>query len=289
MKGKSKMTILVSVFLLTVVMFFFFGKKPDVINNNNNEDSVIIECAAKDNYIRKVESNVQYKIMRNGKSYPFKINIKGDSTGNYGHIDIYWNGEKREEISMLRAAKRIPYLIYYKGKDYLYVLEENQPLARSSIAVFKLTDGITYSDNVTIGFAEEPTDPGKMKMAQVVFSFMNDYSVDYFHVGDNGKPVRNTERRFFYYAPEIQEKILTLSQDIEVEVFANEKDVKGKMEVLPTGTKLRRLRTDDDENIDMVMEDGRIARFVVRLMFSEPHGIYMINHSAVENFFDELR
>lgn len=242
-----------------------------------------------ENFIIKIEDKQPYLVKKGDESFYFGINMKKDLTGDYGTIDLKWNEIERENYDVLRLASRTPYLISYNGGDYLYLSEKQKILQHSSLTFFDFTEDYLSVDNDMTGFVEEPTDPDNMLMAVMVLSIGRGHAEILCYPGEGGRPIRKeTDDPYYYYAKEYEEDTLTLAQDIEVEVLATRDDKAGVKEVLKSGTKFKKFRTDNYKNVDLLMEDGRIARFEALKMFSEPSPILMVNGVNERDLFEEL-
>ena len=242
-----------------------------------------------ENFIIKIEDKQPYLVKKGDESFYFGINMKKDFTGDYGTIDLKWNEIEREDYDVLRLASRTPYLISYNGGDYLYLSEKQKILQHSSLTFFDFTEDYLSVDNDMTGFVEEPTDPDNMLMAVMVLSIGRGHAEILCYPGEGGRPIRKeTDDPYYYYAKEYEEDTLTLAQDIEVEVLATRDDKAGVKEVLKSGTKFKKFRTDNYKNVDLLMEDGRIARFEALKMFSEPSPILMVNGVNERDLFEEL-
>ncbi len=241
------------------------------------------------NFIIKVEDKQPYFIVKENESFYFGINMKEDSTGDYGTIDIKWNEIELEDYDVLRVGYRTPYLISYNGRDYFYLSEKQRILEHSNLKFFEFTKERSSSDNTMIGFVEEPTEPDNMLMAEMVLSIGRGHAEVICYPGERGKPTRKeTDDPYYYYAKEYEEDVLTLAQDIEAEVLASKDEKNGEREILKSGTKFKKLRTDNEKIVDLLMEDGRVARFEILKMFSEPDGFLMINGVVEKDLFKEL-
>ena len=109
----------------------------------------------------------------------------------------------------------------------------------------------------------------------------------YLHPNDVGEPVMNNpDDEFLYYVEESKNFPLTLSQDIETEVFSSPDESSGTLTALPKGRV--HYRTDDYRTVDMFLEDGRVARFDVIYLSSEPNSILQVNGITGSKLFDEL-
>ncbi|NLD16782.1 MAG: hypothetical protein GX666_04270 [Tissierellia bacterium] len=242
-----------------------------------------------ENFIIKIEDKQPYLVKKGDESFYFGINMKKDLTGDYGTIDLKWNEIERENYDVLRLASRTPYLISYNGGDYLYLSEKQKILQHSSLTFFDFTEDYLSVDNDMTGFVEEPTDPDNMLMAVMVLSIGRGHAEILCYPGEGGRPIRKeTDDPYYYYAKEYEEDTLTLIQDIEVEVLETRDDKAGVKEVLKSGTKFKKFRTDNYKNVDLLMEDGRIARFEALKMFSEPSPILMVNGVNERDLFEEL-
>ncbi len=231
-----------------------------------------------EDFIIKVEVDTPYTIFRNGESFLFLITMKADPKGNYGEIDIVWGELEQEDISILRAGKRTAYLISYEGRDILYMYEKGDPIYYSAIHYIEFYDDHISSGSLGFGFSEEPVDPAKMPFARSVLSIGRGHAVVYCHPGELGAPEMNErEDSYFYFADEYKEDVLTLAMDLEVEVLDSPDAAKSERMLLEAGTTYRKYRTDNETIVDLLMEDGRVARFTIMQMFSEPHSIYMID------------
>ena len=128
-----------------------------------------------------------------------------------------------------------------------------------------------------------------MLMAEMVLSIGRGHAEVICYPGERGKPTRKeTDDPYYYYAKEYEEDVLTLAQDIETEVLASKDEKNGEREILKSGTKFKKLRTDNEKIVDLLMEDGRVARFEILKMFSEPDGFLMINGVVEKDLFKEL-
>ncbi|MDY5044417.1 hypothetical protein, partial [Phascolarctobacterium sp.] len=249
----------------------------------------IIDYSTKpQDFIMRFELNKKYLIKRQGEEFNFEV-----STGRFNadKIKITWD-KLQEERSSLRVSQRVPYLIYVDGLDYIYLYEERSGTA----AVFDLngrsSNGNPYlvSDNGSMKFLEEPTNPKKMLLATRVPNIGYCYAAEYYHVSERGKPkLNNPDREYIYVAGRFREPI-TLLQDVEVEIAANENSREWKKELLPAGTKLTRFRTlaSNDTLVELLLPDKRVARFHEHYLFSEPRAYLQINGFAGRELFDKV-
>ena len=83
---------------------------------------------------------------------------------------------------------------------------------------------------------------------------------------------------------------ITLLEDVEVEIAANENSKEWKKEVLPKGTKLTRFRTlaSNDTIVELLLPDKRVARFHEHYLFSEPRAYLQINGFAGRELFNKV-
>ena len=192
-------------------------------------DAVIDYSTKPQNFIMRFELNKKYLIKRQENEFRFAIMTE---LFNSDKIKITWN-KLEEERSLLRVKERVPYLIYVDGLDYIYLYEERSGTA----AVFDLngrsSNGNPYlvSDNGSMKFLEEPTNPKKMLLATRVPNIGYCYAAEYYHVGKGGKPqLNNPDREYIYVAGRFREP-LTLLEDVEVEIAANENSRKWHKEI----------------------------------------------------------
>ena len=251
-------------------------------------DAVIDYSTKPQNFIMRFELNKKYLIKRQENEFRFAIMTE---LFNSDKIKITWN-KLEEERSLLRVKERVPYLIYVDGLDYIYLYEERSGTA----AVFDLngrsSNGNPYlvSDNGSMKFLEEPTNPKKMLLATRVPNIGYCYAAEYYHVGKGGKPqLNNPDREYIYVAGRFRDPI-TLLQDVEVEIAANENSREWKKELLPAGTKLTRFRTlaSNDTIVELLLPDKRVARFHEHYLFSEPKAYLQINGFAGKELFDKV-
>ena len=256
-----------------------FGSAPEAIIDYSTKPQ---------DFIMRFELNKKYLIKRQGEEFNFEV-----STGRFNadKIKITWD-KLQEERSSLRVSQRVPYLIYVDGLDYIYLYEERSGTA----AVFDLngrsSNGNPYlvSDNGSMKFLEEPTNPKKMLLATRVPNIGYCYAAEYYHVGKGGKPqLNNPDREYIYVAGRFREP-LTLLEDVEVEIAANENSRKWHKEILPKGTKLTRFRTlaSNDTIVELLLPDKRVARFHEHYLFSEPKAYLQINGFAGKELFDKV-
>ena len=256
-----------------------FGSAPEAIIDYSTKPQ---------DFIMRFELNKKYLIKRQGEEFNFEV-----STGRFNadKIKITWD-KLQEERSSLRVSQRVPYLIYVDGLDYIYLYEERSGTA----AVFDLngrsSNGNPYlvSDNGSMKFLEEPTNPKKMLLATRVPNIGYCYAAEYYHVGKGGKPqLNNPDREYIYVAGRFREP-LTLLEDVEVEIAANENSRKWHKEILLKGTKLTRFRTlaSNDTIVELLLPDKRVARFHEHYLFSEPKAYLQINGFAGKELFDKV-
>lgn len=251
--------------------------------------ATIIDYSTKpQDFIMRFELNKKYLIKRQGEEFTFQV-----TTGffNTDKITITWD-KLQEERSSLRVSQRVPYLIYVDGQDFIYLYEESTGTA----AVFDLngrsSNGKPYLvyDNGNVKFLEKPTNPKKMLLGTSVPNIGYCYAAEYYHVGKGGKPqLNNPDREYIYVAGRFREPI-TLLQDVEVEIAANENSREWKKELLPAGTKLTRFRTlaSNDTIVELLLPDKRVARFHEHYLFSEPRAYLQINGFAGKELFDKV-
>ena len=233
-------------------------------------DAVIDYSTKPQNFIMRFELNKKYLIKRQENEFRFAIMTE---LFNSDKIKITWN-KLEEERSLLRVKERVPYLIYVDGLDYIYLYEERSGTA----AVFDLNG---RSSN---------TNPKKMLLATRVPNIGYCYAAEYYHVGKGGKPqLNNPDREYIYVAGRFREP-LTLLEDVEVEIAANENSRKWHKEILPKGTKLTRFRTlaSNDTIVELLLPDKRVARFHEHYLFSEPRAYLQINGFAGKELFDKV-
>ena len=256
-----------------------FGSAPEAIIDYSTKPQ---------DFIMRFELNKKYLIKRQGEEFNFEV-----STGRFNadKIKITWD-KLQEERSSLRVSQRVPYLIYVDGLDYIYLYEERSGTA----AVFDLngrsSNGNPYlvSDNGSMKFLEEPTNPKKMLLATRVPNIGYCYAAEYYHVSERGKPkLNNPDREYIYVAGRFREPI-TLLEDVEVEIAANENSREWHKEILPKGTKLTRFRTlaSNDTLVELLLPDKRVARFHEHYLFSEPRAYLQINGFAGRELFDKV-
>lgn len=249
-------------------------------------DTIIDYSAQPQNFILKLELNKSYLIKRNGEEFNFVV-----KTGFFDKdkLNIIWK-KIAEERSLLRGSKRVPYLIYVDGRDYLYLYEAQN----KAITYVNLNNERYLSlDNGMVKFYGEPTDPKRMLMGRPIANIGHCYAEEYYHVGAQGKPEPNEiAPEYHYVAQEYASRSVTLLENIEVEVFANANAQQGQRELLSKGTVLTRWRNQyaDDAVVDLLLPDKRVARFYEIYRFSEPDEYIDINgYSAYELFDDVLK
>ena len=273
------------VFILTLLAASLFGCGGCF---GGSPDAIIDYSTKPENFIMRFELNKKYLIKRQGAEFNFEV-----STGrlNADKIKITWD-KLQEERSSLRVSQRVPYLIYVDGLDYIYLYEERSGTA----AVFDLngrsSNGNPYlvSDNGSMKFLEEPTNPKKMLLGTIVPNIGYCYASEYYHVGKRGMPrLNNQEREYIYVGGRFREPV-TLLEDVEVEIAANENSRKWHKEILPKGTKLTRFRTlaSNDTIVELLLPDKRVARFHEHYLFSEPRAYLQINGFAGKELFDKV-
>lgn len=256
-----------------------FGSAPEAIIDYSTKPQ---------DFIMRFELNKKYLIKRQGEEFNFEV-----STGRFNadKIKITWD-KLQEERSSLRVSQRVPYLIYVDGLDYIYLYEESTGTASFFDLNGKNYQGKPFmlSDNGIIKFLEEPTNPKKMLLATRVPNIGYCYAAEYYHVGKGGKPqLNNPDREYIYVAGRFREP-LTLLEDVEVEIAANENSRKWHKEILPKGTKLTRFRTlaSNDTIVELLLPDKRVARFHEHYLFSEPRAYLQINGFAGKELFDKV-
>ena len=251
--------------------------------------ATIIDYSTKpQDFIMRFELNKKYLIKRQGEEFTFQV-----TTGffNADKITITWD-KLQEERSSLRVSQRVPYLIYVDGQDFIYLYEESTGTAALFDLNGKNAQGKPYMlyDNGIVKFLEEPTNPKKMLLATRVPNIGYCYAAEYYHVGKGGKPqLNNPDREYIYVAGRFREP-LTLLEDVEVEIAANENSRKWHKEILPKGTKLTRFRTlaSNDTIVELLLPDKRVARFHEHYLFSEPRAYLQINGFAGKELFDKV-
>ena len=251
-------------------------------------DAVIDYSTKPQNFIMRFELNKKYLIKRQENEFRFAIMTE---LFNSDKIKITWN-KLEEERSLLRVKERVPYLIYVDGLDYIYLYEESTGTASFFDLNGKNYQGKPFmlSDNGIIKFLEEPTNPKKMLLATRVPNIGYCYAADYYHVSERGKPkLNNPDREYIYVAGRFREPI-TLLEDVEVEIAANENSREWHKEILPKGTKLTRFRTlaSNDTIVELLLPDKRVARFHEHYLFSEPRAYLQINGFAGKELFDKV-
>ena len=254
----------------------------------SSPESIIDYSSKPQDFIMRFELNKKYVIKRQGEEFNFQV-----STGffNTDKIKIHWN-KLEEERSSLRVSQRVPYLVYVDGQDYIYLYEESTGTAAFFDLNGKNAQGKPYmlSDNGIIKFLEEPTNPKKMLLATQIPNIGYCYAAEYYHVGERGKPkLNNPDREYIYVAGRFREPI-TLLEDVEVEIAANENSKEWHKEILPKGTKLTRFRTlaSNDTIVELLLSDKRVARFHEHYLFSEPRAYLQINGFAGRELFDKV-
>lgn len=254
----------------------------------SSPEAVIDYSTKPQDFIMRFELNKDYLIKRHGEEFHFQV-----KTGflNADKIKIIWN-KLQEERSSLRVSQRVPYLIYVDGKDYIYLYEDSTGTSAFFDLNGRNAEGKPYLvyDNGIVKFLEEPTNPKRMLLATMIPNIGYCHAAEYYHVGERGKPkLNNPGREYIYVAGRFREP-LTLLEDVEVEIAANESSKEWHKEVLPKGTKLTRFRTlaSNDTIVELLLPDRRVARFHEHYLFSEPRAYLQINGFAGRELFDKV-
>ncbi|WP_299446228.1 hypothetical protein [uncultured Phascolarctobacterium sp.] len=241
----------------------------------SSKPAALIDYSAQpQNFVLQLELDKSYIIKRNGEEFSLQVKTH---TFSDSKVNIIWK-KLDEEKSVLRVKKQVPYLIYADGKDFLYMYEKGN----GALAYFDLNNPkwITHRDNAYLEFLEEPKDPTKLLVTKYINNIGHCYAEEYYHVGQDGKLYpNNPEPEFHYAAQKFVQKPVTLLQNITTEVFPNADAHMSMTETLPKGLQLKRFRTrhSDPGAVDLLLPDGRVARFYERYLFSEPKAYLEIN------------
>lgn len=248
------------------------GKKPKVRYSFSGKGEFDYS-AYPENFIVKMVSGIDYTVKRGDETFSFSVCLKPDRLmDSYGSCRVIWNHIVRETRE-LRPKKLVPYLVHADGRDYLYMYEHRaDDVTCSSIGFTELNDGeyVSYSDYTQKGFLSEPTDPSHVLIAKRINILGSVYASVEYHVAEHGKLVENEKKEYYYCDEKFRKQKFVTEENCRVLVFASRDSTEGTEQTLPVGSVFTRLRTDDVESTDLLLEDGRVFRVTERYLFSEP-------------------
>ncbi len=248
------------------------GEKPKVRYSFRGK-SEFDYSAYPENFIVKMESGIDYTVKRGSEVFSFSVCLKPDKImDSYGSCRVIWNHIVRE-TRVLRPKKLVPYLVHADGCDHLYMYEHRaDDVTASSIGFTELNDGeyVIYSDYTQKGFLSEPTDPSHVLIARRIYILGGVYAPVEYHVAEHGKLVENEKKEYYYCDEKFRKQKFVTIRDCRVPVFTSRESREATEQILPRGSVFTRLRTDDVESTDLLLEDGRVFRVTERYLFSEP-------------------
>lgn len=307
MDAYKKFILIIIMFALIFVISSCTNKKVEIeyplvkileeIRQESSEPIVIDYNKLSDNFIMEVKSDTKYSIQKDGREFLFGFTLYEGQKLEYSNVGIIWDEFVQKEHTVGSGSIRTSYLIRHNGNDFLYICGKSPDGSDATISYIDLSNKYLSALSVFKEFKEVPTSPENMNLSfhalNIKLSMYKDIGTrvvsTHFHPNDVGEPVMNNpDDEFLYYVEESKNFPLTLSQDIETEVFSSPDESSGTLTALPKGTKLVHYRTDDYRTVDMFLEDGRVARFDVIYLSSEPNSILQVNGITGSKLFDEL-
>ena len=262
-----------SFFMLSLILFGTGGCAED--------KPIVFDYASQpEEFVVKLKPNRKYTIVRGKESFPFSLTLKKSISGEYGKSRLIWNKIDRE-ASMLRAHKRVPYLVHANGKDYLYIYGDEY----GELNFIELGEKyVARSDNTMLHFFEEPKDPKNLPV-RIGISVLGPTAAEIrCHVGKLGAPAPNDPDGYRYCITEDTKQKFVTTSPCRVLVFASKDAREGKEETLPVGSVFTRLRCSGREDTDLLLEDGRVFRVKERYLFSEPQAVMDVIDLAGKSF-----
>ena len=181
-------------------------------------------------------------------------------------LDITYNGRNVSyDLSDGWYYYYEPYVVCNDGNIYLYIdfVSDND---WRTMKVFALNDkGARFlEDSMDYMGNEVPSDPEEFRMT-TRSDLLSTYSAyRTCHVGEDGMPVANSP--YYYTDPEFPYMITPIAE-VPALLLADETDEVGTEGVIPDKAKLKILRTDGMELVDLMDTNGRIYR--VKVEFDE--------------------
>ena len=201
---------------------------------------------------------------------------------------VYINGEMTWVESTTNAL--YPMLIHMAdGSNYLYVGNENG-IGYRWYELYDLNGGIAKSLGTVYSYPPYSyvsetqqllTDPEHFTLATITYLLGSVYGYDTYHVGSDGKPVKESDWYWFD-----QTTKFTLLRPLTVTIVDEDGKEYGE-ETLQKGDTVIYYRTDYDDDgesiADLLLPDGRIGRVII-----DTSNWSMIDGVKVEDIFDGL-
>ncbi|MDO4788042.1 MAG: hypothetical protein Q4A19_02670 [Johnsonella sp.] len=141
------------------------------------------------------------------------------------------------------------------GEFYLYM--DFSLESYSEIRAYRLTpEGAQELEMIEGSFAYAPTDIDMVLVEHTVWLYGTSYVYKNFRVGEEGGLEDLGDE---YYGYNFYRDIINRFP-VEVDVFEDQFDTEASKETLPELTKLRQYRTDGENFVDFLTEDGRVIR-----------------------------
>lgn len=276
---------------------FHFGSGE--LSPNGTHSATLLYSAHPDLFLEPYAAPMDSYILSFPMDTPFFADLNDD--GRLDSIQIWgvWDeyGTSLETVVSINGIEvasesycfaMAPYLVHLEdGRDYLYV-DLSRENDYHSMLVFDLNgDAPVFADEFwNMGFltyewgdapAELPTDPAKLLMVSRVEALSTYSGWQFWSVGEDGAPVPNGG---YYNA--IADLTLTSKVELTAQVLSEEIIPSGETRVLPVGTELTILRSDNDSFVDFRLKDGSQVRLEVQLHDWPDR----VNGIAVEDCFD---
>lgn len=208
--------------------------------------------------------------------------------GSYDSISIILDGVDTD-FDDIYTYSIAPSFLRMNGEDYLYLEFSSDNDYRlfniyrlgekpEFICESDLASAYMYVDEDSYTAGAAMSDPENLLLSTRIdlLGTMSGYRS--YHVGADGTPQANEP--YFHIS---SERDLTTKEELVCEEVDEDGNQTGSI-MVPAGTKMQLLRTDNDSVFDLKLEDGRIARVEVSAE-SYPH---TINGENIEDIFDGI-
>lgn len=176
-------------------------------------------------------------------------------------IDITYKGQSgKVTFDYTIPVPAAYYLVHSRNGDFLY-LEIRYESNSEDLVVINLSSGCFETARFDQGCYETVmTDPDSLHLGchQYLISFTLNQC--WYSVGEGGIPAKNSR---YYSVYNYTDDPLVLKQDAELNVPDSLESDNVHAETFPAGTKMTIVRSDNDETVDCLTEDGTIIRLIV--------------------------
>ncbi|MDO4788044.1 MAG: hypothetical protein Q4A19_02680 [Johnsonella sp.] len=216
------------------------------------------------NYITSILPYTEYVLESGGEEIRLYVELVKEKVEGYEHDFVYDKGavnitvnENRLETDNEEFDMTPDKVVLVKKEEEFYLYMDFYCESYDEIRSYRITpDGAQELKTVEGGFAYSPTVIDTVPVEKVIWLYGTSFVYKNYRVDADGRLEDAGDETYRYHVcNRIRNRF-----PIEVDVFEDAFDTEASKETLPELTKLRRYRTDGENFVDFLTEDGRVIR-----------------------------